>query len=124
MQRCQGAQQAAFSSISWQVKSQQLADASLLPYLSTHGQHVGHISLTGAASFPPRNAVRLRQVASVSKLTSLYCSNLELQLLSRNGFPGVLGSARLPLKQLRLVDCTLLDEVQEGLVAALARLPE
>jgi hypothetical protein len=88
----------AFSSISWQVKNQQLADTSLLPYLSKHGQHVGHMSLSGAVSFPPRDTVRLRQLPSVSKLTSLYCSNLELQLLSRDAFSDVLGSSRPPLK--------------------------
>jgi hypothetical protein len=57
----------------------------------------------------------------MTKLTSLVCSNFELQLHAANGFQGVLGAVGSPLKQLQLEDCTLLDGARE-LEAALSLL--
>jgi hypothetical protein len=107
------------NSISASVKTQQQLGTSLLPYLTKHGQHVGHIILEGPGS---HETVSLRQLASMSTLTSLACSNLGLQLQARDGFQGVLGAAGLPLKQLQLEHCALLDGAQ-GLAAALSLLP-
>jgi hypothetical protein len=109
--------------ISTSIKTQQQLDLSMLPYLSKHGQHVGHIYLKGRASVSPRVSVSLRQLPPMTKLTSLACISLGLQLQAGDGFQGVLGAAGLPLKQLQLESCTLLDGVQ-GLAAALSLLPE
>jgi hypothetical protein len=109
-------------SISTSIKTQQQLDLSMLPYLSKHGQHVGHIYLKGRASLSPRGTVSLRQLPLMTKLTSLAFFSLDLQLQAGDGFQGVLGAAGLPLKQLQLEDCTLLDGVQ-GLAAALSLLP-
>ena len=101
------------SSITLKTDSQQRVD-SLLLY--NHGQQLDSISLTGA--------VTLRQLPpNLSKLSSLELNRMHLQLRpGGNGHPGVLGAfPPLPLKQLRLNGCRLLDGIM-GL-AATASLP-
>lgn len=111
----------ALNSIRKSIKTEQHLVSSLLPYLAKHGQHVNHISLY-VPFLSSSHTISLRQLPSMNKLTSLVCSNFELQLHAADGFQGVLGASRLPLKQLQLEDCTLLDGAQE-LAAALSLLP-
>jgi hypothetical protein len=65
----------------------------------------------------------LLQLPSNLKMTSLVLDNMRLQMQPGRGFQGVLGSAaQLPLQQLQLRDCELLDGIK-GLEAALLLLP-
>ena len=93
------------------VTQQQHAD------LFKHGQFVHSVDLAGAAF----GRVSLRQLPLNLKLDSLRLTNLDVQLQLGSGFEGVVASG-VPLKQLQLSCCTLLDGA-EGLTAALALLP-
>jgi hypothetical protein len=89
----------------------------VLLYLLRHGQHVNNLDLGGGIF----TEIRLLQLPDHLKLHSLRLSNIELQLQPGSGFKGLVRPG-LPLKQLRLYDCKLLDG-EEGLAAALALLP-
>jgi hypothetical protein len=115
---------ATLRSISAVIKTQQQADSVLL-YLRKHGQQVIDMELChskgAAASFT--NAVSLLQLPANLQLTSLQFDGMQLQLQAGGGCQGVLGAAaELPLKQLQLKDCQLLDD-QKGLAVALPLLP-
>jgi hypothetical protein len=100
---------------------QQQLDSLVDGYLSAHGQQVNSLSVSRAVC---ADSVTLRQLPSaLTQLSSLDLVALELQMQPRDRFPGVLGgAAALPVKQLRLLGCTLLDQ-EQGLAAALALLP-
>jgi hypothetical protein len=110
------------SSITAILSNQQQLDSLVLGYLSNHSQHIDSISLTGGEFV----SIKLRQLPpELTKLTSLAFKHLHPQLQPGKGYQGLLaaaGAAALPLKQLRLDSCSLLDHNQ-GLAAALARLP-
>jgi hypothetical protein len=113
------------SSITAKVTSKERVIESMLPYLSKHGQHICSMRLARAPLARTRLApsVNLQQlpVASMVQLTNLEFHGLGLQ--AGEGFQGVLGTAGLPLKQLWLSSCQLLDGFQR-LGAALLLLPE
>jgi hypothetical protein len=91
-------------------------DSQVDVYLPRHGQHVDRLSL---------GAGELRQLpTTLTKLTSLTAKSMRLQLLPGCGFQGVLGAAVTPpLKRLRLNECIMMMDLEEGLTAALALLP-
>jgi hypothetical protein len=112
----------ALSGVKLAVRPQQQADSVLL-YLDRHGSHVSSLELR----VPQHSGLTLRQLSPTLQLHSLELSGWEVQLQPGEGFQGVLGGAAaaagpLPLKQLRLDFCTLLDGA-EGLAAALLQLP-
>jgi hypothetical protein len=106
----------ALSSISKKIRTRQQLGDSLLPYLTAHGQHVGSIELSC-----DWNSITLHHLPPMDQLTSLQFECFKLQLQAGNGFQGVLGSAGLLLKRLRLESCNLLDG-QRGLAISLTRL--
>lgn len=65
--------------------------------------------------------LRLNQMHPSLQLTSLTLKGAAVQVQPGHGFDGVLGAAGLPLKQLELQLCTLLDS-EEALTAALSHL--
>jgi hypothetical protein len=93
-------------------------------YLQKYGQHVRSISLRGAAAddddIPTFTICQLPP--DLPKLSSLQFDNLKLQMQPGSGSEAVV-RAGLPLKQLDLNHCVLLDG-EEGLAAALSLLPE
>jgi hypothetical protein len=99
------------------ITNQQGVDNVML-YLSKQGLYVDSIDLStidmfhGTVSLLPSNL----------QLASLTLAGLQLQLQPRDGFQGIVQPG-MPLKQLRLKFCTLLDG-DEGLTAALSLLPE
>jgi hypothetical protein len=105
------------SSISAKVPQQQQAD-SVSRYLSNHGQHVSSIDLEGSDI----NPICQLDYRKLQGLSSLKCSRVSLQLRPVQGVQGALG-ALVPLKQLQLDRCKLLDG-ELGLAAALSLLPE
>ena len=116
----------AASSISVVLTQQQQADSVLL-YVTNHGQHVSSISLS---RMPPADdsaedtgpTISLRELPqSLHRLNTLHIRGLHVQLQPGDGFAGVL-HAWMPLKQLQLDTCDLLDG-KEGLAAALPLLP-
>jgi Leucine-rich repeat (LRR) protein len=94
---------------------QQRLDSLVDVYLPRHGEHVDSISL---------GAVHLRHLpTTLTQLTSLTARGTDIQLLPGCGFQGVLGAAVTPpLKRLRLHECILMMDFEEGLTAALALL--
>lgn len=106
----------ALSSITARRLSQWRVD-SMLRYLSKHGSHV-HSMYLGGVTY---NSAKLRQLPSNLQLDSLHLYNFRVQLQPRRGQQGVVRPG-LPLKQLQLHDCMLLDWA-EGLGAALSLLP-
>lgn len=117
----------ALSNITLKTDDQQRLHSLVKGYLALHGQHVDSISLEGANS-PIHGcgpSIELQQLpATLTKLSSLSFDKLYLQLERSDwsGSPGVLqplAAAEVPLKQLRLDDCTLYDGAP-GLTAALA----
>jgi hypothetical protein len=122
---------AALHSITAAVHHQQQVDSVLL-FLQRHGQYVDSIDVTYCGD-NEEAAVTIRQLLSNLQLTSLRFEWFCLQQQPGNGFQGVLGAsparrcssgaaAGLPLKQLQLIDCKLLDG-QKGLADTLAVLP-
>jgi hypothetical protein len=101
----------ALSSLSVRLSQQQQADALLL-YLSKHGQYINSMELRGNIMDDP---VTLRQLPPILRLDSLKLRALHVQLQAGDGFQGLVRPG-VPLKQLRLYDCTLLDR-EEGLAA-------
>lgn len=101
----------ALSSISVGAITNQQGLDSVLLYLSKQGQHVDSIDLSTIDIF--HGTVSLRQLPSKLQLASLTLACLQLQLQPRDGFQGIVRPG-LPLKQLRLKFCTLLDG-DEGL---------
>jgi hypothetical protein len=84
------------------------------------GEDSDSSSLEGAQRGP---IVLCQLPDSNTKLSSLEFTGVQLQLQPGRGYPGVLGAAApLPLKQLQLNICQVLDN-EDGLMAALARLP-
>jgi hypothetical protein len=106
----------ALSSITVSRAKQQDVDSMLL-YLSKHSQDVHSMDLQGVTYL----SAKLCQLPSNLHLDSLQLTNLRVQLQPRKGQQGVIRPG-VPLKQLRLQDCMLLDWA-EGLAAALALLP-
>jgi hypothetical protein len=102
----------ALSSITVTLKQQQQLDSVLL-YLEQHDKHVGSVQLT---AMPLSRNITLRQLPPNLQLTSLQFDDMHLQLQRGDGFQGVLRPG-LPLKQLRLQRCKLLDGA-EGVAAA------
>jgi hypothetical protein len=110
----------ALSSISVTLKHQPQADG-LLHYLSKHGQHVRKLNITGDYDQYIKT-ISLRELPSNMQLDSLQLtSNLAVQLQPGSGFQGMV-RPWLPLKQLKLSHCKVLDG-REGLAAALGLLP-
>ena len=108
----------AASSMSVLLQQQQQADSALL-YLTNHGQYVSSISIS---LMPSDATISMRQLPqNLRRLESLQVRGLHVQLQPEDGFPGVL-HAGMPLRQLQLDTCTLLDG-EEGLAAALSLLP-
>jgi hypothetical protein len=106
----------ALSSITVDVKQQQHVDRVLL-YLEQHGRHVSSVHLQiQPFEFQLYHKFTLRQLPANLQLTSLQLDCMLLQLQQGGGFQGVLRPG-LPLKQLRLQSCALLDDDQ-GLAAA------
>jgi hypothetical protein len=120
----------AASSINAVVTDQKSVN-NLLRYLRHHGQHIDSINLLRGFF----HAAPLRQLphTNLQRLTSLSFNGLHLQLQPGDEFQGVLGAGvhqatpahvlGLPLKQLQIHGCTLLDET-EAFAAALAMLTE
>lgn len=112
--RLQQAAVLAVSSIRSTVNQEQMD--SMQQYLERKGQHVSSIRLVGKGRrnsyMPP---VALRQLPS--RLNTLGCAYMCLQLQPGDGFRGVLGPG-MPLKQLVLRHCTLIDQ-EQSLAAAL-----
>ena len=73
---------------------------SLLLYLKQYGKQLGSVQLE---AWQP-----LRQLPPTLRVTSLIFNNMRLQLQPGNGFQGVLRPG-LPLKQLQLQECAVLD---------------
>jgi hypothetical protein len=97
----------ALSSIIVDVKKQEQMDGVLL-YLEQHGKHVGSVHLQ-VLRCELHHTLTLCKMPPNLQLHSLQCDNLRLQLQpSSDGFQGVLKPG-LPLKQLRLHNCMLLD---------------
>ena len=116
----------AANSISVVLTQQQQADSVLL-YLTNHGQQVSSISLS---LIPPADdsaydtglTISLRELPeSLHRLDTLLVRGLHVQLQPGDGFAGVL-HAEMPLKQLQLDTCELIDR-EAGLAAALPLLP-
>jgi hypothetical protein len=113
----------AISSIKTVLKKVQHV-TSVQQYLTSHGQHVGSVDLQLCLE----GTVTLYQLphSKLQALTSLRLSMLRLHLQPTTQgqvmFQGVL-AAGVPLKQLHLDGCTLLDG-EEGLAAALVLLPK
>jgi hypothetical protein len=99
------------------VRRQQQIDGLLL-YCSRHGQHVDGIDISGNLF----EDIRLSQLPNDLKLQSLKLAHMDLQLQPGSGFQGV-ARPGVPLKQLQLFYCELLDGA-DGLAAGLAMLPE
>jgi hypothetical protein len=95
----------ALSSICVDVKQQQQVD-SLLLFFHKHGKHLDSMQLTVVL---PRlcQTISLHHLPPHLQLTSLLLDNMRVQLQPGDGFHGVLRPG-LPLKQLRLQNCTLL----------------
>ena len=118
----------ATSSISAVLKHQQQADSVLL-YVTNHAQHVSSISLSlippaddSAYDYDTSPTISLRELPqSLHRLEALSVRGLHVQLQPAEGFVGVL-HAGMPLKELQLDTCQLLDG-EEGLAAALPLLP-
>jgi hypothetical protein len=109
----------ALSSITAGAFWQQERVEGLLMYLARHSQHVDSLDLLG--NVYEHIGIRLRQLPENLNLSSLILAHWELQLQPGDGFQGVVRPG-LPIKQLRLHDCTLLDGTK-GLAAALSLLP-
>jgi hypothetical protein len=110
----------ALNSITAEVDQQQL-DSLVDVYLATHGSHIHSISLKGANVGD--DIIRHQLPDSLTQLSSLQLYGVDPRMQPGGGHPGVLGAAvPLPLKQLQLKQCIVLDQ-EEGLIAALARLP-
>jgi hypothetical protein len=120
----------ALRSIKAVISDSWTLDQSLLPYLARHGQYIDNLHLRGHVFVQ-----YLHHLPSKLQLTSLVLVNTEVQLYTtldlhnpgvelgaRYSWQGVLGAAEMPLKQLELRDCTLLDGTK-GLEAALEHLP-
>jgi hypothetical protein len=118
--RLQQAAVLAISSIRAMVPQQQQASSVVL-YLTNHGQHISNLHIDGGSYC---GHVHLHQLphTKLQGTSSLSFNGLHLQLQPRGGFQGVVG-AGVPLKQLQIHRCKLLDRT-EGLVATLALLPE
>jgi hypothetical protein len=116
----------AANSISAVLKQQPQADGVLL-YLGNHGQHVSSIRSSlippaGDDAYGSPPTISLRELPqSLRRLENLHVRGLHVQLQPGDGFVGVL-HAEMPLKQLQLDSCDLLDG-EEGLAAALPLLP-
>jgi hypothetical protein len=107
-----------------QPKQQQLVNG-LLQYFDQQGQHVSSIHLAKAQG---ASSVTLLQLPhdKPQGLSSLSISGIKLQLLPTRMQPhhGVLGHG-LPIKQLRLHRCTLLDKAKgKAFAAVLSALPK
>jgi hypothetical protein len=109
----------AFSSIKVVVKHQQQADR-VVAYLRKHGHHISSVQLDKYGL----ECYTLHQLPhnKLQGLSALKFSGSRMQLQPGDGFEGVLAPG-LPLKQLHMHKCTLVDGV-EGLVGALSLLPE
>jgi hypothetical protein len=90
-------------------------------YLGKHGTHVNEVTLEGSSFWCMWQPPELRQLPLNLQLHSYHCEGILLQLQPGKGFQGVV-RAGVPLKQLRLRECELLDG-PEGLAAALSLLP-
>jgi hypothetical protein len=118
----------ALSSITVKLGQQQQAEG-LLKYMSSHGQHVDSMELevatlegaSGVCVTSRSRRVSLHQLPDHLQLSSLVLSHLQLQLQPGARFQGVVRPG-LPVKQLQLSHCLLLDG-PEGLAAALSLLP-
>jgi Leucine-rich repeat (LRR) protein len=102
------------------TQQQQQADG-IVQYLSAHGQQVGSLDLA-AANWEGRITLSQLPHHMMQGLTSLKFCTMSLQLQPGGGFQGVLGAA-MPLQQLELECCTLLDGV-DGLASAVLQLPD
>lgn len=133
----------ATNSILVPVEQQQL-DTSLLPYLLHHGQHLSSITVGCSTCCKNKLAYsadnhcyehpRLDHLPILSNLTTLICRSMLVQLQPGSGQQGMI-TAALPLKQLMLEDCRLVDvdnskddkkdkeEAELALAAALSALP-
>ena len=96
-----------------------------MKYLGEYGEHVDRLELIGV-QVNPGPQVSLSQVPPELQLSSLQLQGLCLQLQPGNGSQGVLRAAAAvaALKQLKLSDCEVLDDLPvEALTAALSQLP-
>ena len=107
----------ALSSITVSGIQQQQQVDGLLRYLSKYGHQVDSMDLT-CSRF---DRIRLCQLPDHLHLSSLKLAHPELQLQPGSGVQGVVRPG-VPLKQLQLQDCKLVDGA-EGLAAALSVLP-
>ena len=110
----------ALSSLTAGKVTQQRLDSVLL-YLAKHGEHVDSMDLEGIYEGKQGRLARLRQLPTNMQLDSMQFIKMHLQMQPGSDFQGLV-RAGLPLKQLRVLDCQLLDGM-EGLAAALAMLP-
>ena len=108
----------ALSSITADIHQVEQSDGLLL-YLARHGQHV--LSVTAKVQYG-FGGVTLAELPPHVQLSSLELTNFSLQLQPCNGYLGMVQPG-LPLQQLLLTECKLLDG-EEGLAAALSLLPE
>jgi hypothetical protein len=102
-------------------QQQQQAD-DVVQYLTAHGQDVGSLELEAADLWEDRVTIRQLPHHTLQGLANLKLSKMSLQLQPKGGFEGVLG-AGMPLQQLELEYCTLLDG-EGGLTSALLQLPD
>jgi hypothetical protein len=118
----------ACSSIKAVIRTQQQADR-VVEFLEKYGHHASSVQLD--CNDQDRNVFHESFTCTLQQLPHAVLqgvsalrfsgSGLRLQLQPGNGFQGVLGPG-LPLKQLQINKCTLIDGV-EGLAAALLLLP-
>lgn len=101
--------------------------AGLVQYLSTLGQNVGSIALVSIETEWRKDRMEMERIQTTLcelppnlQLQSLSFTNMRLQLQRKDGLHGVVRRG-VPLKQLCLHDCRLLDATK-GLAAALALL--
>jgi hypothetical protein len=102
-------------------QQQQQAD-SVVQYLTAHGQHVGSLELEAANLWEDRVTICQLPHHVLQGLTNLKLGKMSLQLQPGGEVQGVLG-AGMPLQQLELEHCTLLDR-EGGLTSALLQLPD
>jgi hypothetical protein len=106
------------TSITADIRQVEQSDGLLL-YLARHGQHTHSVTAKVQYGF---GGITLAELSPNVQLSSLELTNFNLQLQPSNGYLGMMQPG-LPLKQLRLTECKLLDG-EEGLAAALSLLPE
>ena len=113
----------AASSVTAVLLEPQQQPESVLLYLSKHGQHASSINLSAPLFWKHCGpAFSLRQLPKhLHRLESLRVCGLCVQLQPGHGYQGLL-HAVMPLLQLQLQDCALLD-MGKGLAAALPLLP-